>query len=294
MLTPADIKKVDFAKVGRGAYKSVEVEAFLDDVYASYTQLYKENSELIKKLQLLADRVESYRQDEDSIRSALLTAQRMADSILKEANEKSEQLNQASTEKAKQMLDSAKAEADKTVKAAQAESALLIETAEKDSARMIDNAKNEVTHEKKTLERMQKEVSNFRTQMMAQYKAHIELIDALPAVYEDADEKPVDEAQSVEPEQTEEPAAEESAEQNEAVTAEEEPIDFSAFETEQPEAQADGEADAAPQAGGAYQIAHATKNGKRFGTLKFGDDYSLEEDEEYQEETKKKGFFKKK
>lgn len=309
MLTPGDIKKADFGKAGRGTYKSMEVDVFLDEVYASYTQLYKENGELIKKLQLLADRVESYRQDEDSIRSALLTAQRMADSILKEANDKSEQLNLASTEKARQMLDAAKTEAEQTLKAAKEESATLIANAEKDSQRMIENAKHEVTHEKKTLERMQKEVSAFRTQMMAQYKAHIELIDALPAVYEDDDEKVVDdeyERRQAEQAKLEAEAQAETEPIQEVITQQEayapneqiEEVDLSSFEQEQqlpqelPEVQT--EAEPAPPING-YPASRATKNGQRFGTLKFGDDYSLENDEEYKEETnKKKGFFKKK
>lgn len=303
MLTPGDIKKADFSKAGRGAYKSMEVDAFLDEVYTSYAQLYKENGELIKKLQLLADRVESYRQDEDSIRSALLTAQRMADSIMKEANDKSEQLNQASTEKAKQMLDNAKAQADQTLQSAQEESTRLIDNAKKDSQRMLENAKHEITHEKKTLERMQKEVSAFRTRLMELYKSHVEMINHLPAVYEDDDEMVLDdeydrrkaEQEKKKADDAKRAAQENAQAQGESVAANEEDapeIDFSAFEeTMQSNA---SEPQGEKQETEAYSASRPTKNGKRFGTLKFGDDYSLEEDEEYQEETRKKGFFKKK
>lgn len=301
MLTPGDIKKTDFTKAGRGTYKSIEVDAFLDEVYMSYAQLYKENGELIKKLQLLADRVESYRQDEDSIRSALLTAQRMADSILKEANDKCEQLNQASSDKAKQMLDHAKEEAERITKDAQAESSRQIEKATDDSQRMIENAKNEVTHEKKTLERMQKEVSAFRAHLMSQYKSHVELINALPTIYEDDEEIQLDETAYLQRKNKSETIQHEEPEKNK-VSSEldvaninkdiSETNIYSGYENantakEFPAVVLPENEDTEPQ--------HSNLKNNRFGSLKFGADYSVENDHDLSEETdKKKGFFKKK
>ncbi len=302
MLTPGDIKKTDFTKAGRGTYKSIEVDAFLDEVYTSYAQLYKENGELIKKLQLLADRVESYRQDEDSIRSALLTAQRMADSILKEANEKCEQLNQASSDKAKQMLENAKEEAEKVTKDAQAESAMLLEKAKDDSQRMIENAKSEVTHEQKTLERMQKEVSVFRAHLMAEYKAHVELINALPTIYEDDDEIQLDETAYLQRKnQQETSSAVSEAEKAADVPDANEKEDNSVINSDSSISSFSNTAKSFPSIDSADDDKTAesqyakSKNNNRFGTLKFGADYSVENDDEFAGETgKKKGFFKKK
>ena len=304
MLTPGDIKKTDFTKAGRGTYKSIEVDAFLDEVYTSYAQLYKENGELIKKLQLLADRVESYRQDEDSIRSALLTAQRMADSILKEANEKCEQLNQASSDKAKQMLESAKEEAEKVTKDAQTESAMLLEKAKDDSQRMLENAKNEVTHEQKTLERLQKEVSVFRARLMAEYKAHVELINALPTIYEDDDEIQLDETAYLQRKNQRETSLVASEEENAADVSDEDtnekednlpPNSDSSISSFSNTAKSFPSIDSADNDKPAESQYAKSKNNNRFGTLKFGADYSVENDDEFAEETgKKKGFFKKK
>ena len=87
MLTPSKIKNHHFEAAGKNAYRAQSVDDFFDIVADSYEQMFKENGELVKKIGLLAERVEEYRNDEDNIRAALLTAQRMADKIMKETNE---------------------------------------------------------------------------------------------------------------------------------------------------------------------------------------------------------------
>ena len=64
------------------------VDEFLDEVTDDYTALYKENAALKAKLKVLVDKVEEYRATEDSMRAALLTAQRMASTMVEEAEEK--------------------------------------------------------------------------------------------------------------------------------------------------------------------------------------------------------------
>ena len=49
--------------------------------------MYRENADLIKKISILAKKVEEYRADEDSLKMALLRAQKLADSIVAEAKE---------------------------------------------------------------------------------------------------------------------------------------------------------------------------------------------------------------
>mgnify|MGYP002529193251 CR=1 FL=1 len=63
-------------------------ERFLDELTDDYTSLYKENAALKAKLKVLVDKVEEYRATEDSMRAALLTAQRMANTMVEEAEEK--------------------------------------------------------------------------------------------------------------------------------------------------------------------------------------------------------------
>ena len=92
MLTPQEVSTHSFAKASFGGYNMAMVDEFLDELTDDYTALYKENAALKAKLKVLVEKVEEYRATEDSMRATLLTAQRMADSIVKEAEQKRDQL----------------------------------------------------------------------------------------------------------------------------------------------------------------------------------------------------------
>ena len=88
MLTPQEVSGRAFSKAVFGGYNMAMVDEFLDEVTDDYTALYKENAALKAKLKVLVDKVEEYRATEDSMRAALLTAQRMANTMVEEAEEK--------------------------------------------------------------------------------------------------------------------------------------------------------------------------------------------------------------
>ena len=88
MLTPQEVSGRAFSKAAFGGYNMAMVDEFLDEVTDDYTGLYKENAALKAKLKVLVDKVEEYRATEDSMRAALLTAQRMANTMVEEAEEK--------------------------------------------------------------------------------------------------------------------------------------------------------------------------------------------------------------
>ena len=88
MLTPQEVSGRAFSKAAFGGYNMAMVDEFLDEVTDDYTALYKENADLKAKLKVLVDKVEEYRATEDSMRAALLTAQRMASTMVEEAEEK--------------------------------------------------------------------------------------------------------------------------------------------------------------------------------------------------------------
>jgi len=82
-----------------GGYNMGSVDEFLDELTDDYTALYKENTALKAKLKVLVEKVEDYRSTEDSMRATLLTAQKMADSIVREAEQKRDSiLAQAETD----------------------------------------------------------------------------------------------------------------------------------------------------------------------------------------------------
>ena len=99
MLTPQEVSTRAFTKAVMGGYNMTMVDEFLDELTDDYTALYKENAALKAKLKVLVEKVEEYRATEDSMRATLLTAQRMADSIVKDAEAKrDEMLAQAETD----------------------------------------------------------------------------------------------------------------------------------------------------------------------------------------------------
>ncbi len=92
MLTPQEVSTHAFTKQVMGGYNMAMVDEFLDELTDDYTSLYKENAALKAKLKVLVEKVEDYRATEDSMRATLLTAQKMADSIVHEAEQKRDEL----------------------------------------------------------------------------------------------------------------------------------------------------------------------------------------------------------
>lgn len=201
MYTAADIRNVEFSK-NMGGYKVAEVEAFVEACAQTVEALIAEKEELTKKLGILADKLVEYRRDEDSIRSALLSAQRTGDAIIREANDN-----------AAQMLSSAKQEAEEIVR----------------------SAKGSIAHYESEMERLKAEVSDFKAGLLTMYKEHISLLKSIPSAQESA-QAPARETvvapvvEAVAPAQPE-PVAQEPAPQEEPV---QEPIKLVAEEPAQP------------------------------------------------------------
>ena len=92
MLTPQEVSEHAFAKASFGGYNMAMVDEFLDQLTEDYGTLYKENAVLKSKMKVLVDKVEEYRSTEEAMRKALLTAQKMADQMVQEAEQKKAEL----------------------------------------------------------------------------------------------------------------------------------------------------------------------------------------------------------
>lgn len=130
MLTTDQILNAIFTPVSAGAYSAEEVDLFLKRVAESYEEALQTNKELIKKISILADKIESYRSDEEAIKLALLDARRLAESINKEA-----------TAKAESVVKAADTEAAKVIDAATAEAARITDEAKTSAKGIVDNAR---------------------------------------------------------------------------------------------------------------------------------------------------------
>ena len=116
MLTPQEVSARSFTKTMMGGYNMTMVDEFLDELTEDYTSLYKENASLKAKMKVLVEKVEEYRATEDSMRATLLTAQKMADSLVKEAEEKRDEILKQAEAAAREKVDGYRREAEQCAK----------------------------------------------------------------------------------------------------------------------------------------------------------------------------------
>lgn len=161
MLSLNDIINVGFRKSGFSGYRADDVDSFVDKIRESYEELLKrcsnaeaevakqkeENGRNLEKLKVLADKIEEYRGQEDEIKNALISAQKLSDASVREARHKAE---------------------------------IIIKDAEMKAGHIVEDADRKITEQKKEYERMQKTVSDFRSRLLGIYKEHLTMIDALP------------------------------------------------------------------------------------------------------------------
>ncbi len=151
MLTPTELKSKQFSRSLFGGYSMADVDRLLDTLTVDYEKLYVENAELNKKVEKLLDRLEVYEEQEESIKAAILNAQRMCDTIVRQAGQKAELIE----------ID-AKAKSEKITR----------------------TAEETVKIKEQELGTLQAEAGKFREKLVSIYREHLALITALP-VYEE-------------------------------------------------------------------------------------------------------------
>ena len=104
MLTPQEVSTHSFSKASFGGYNMAMVDEYLDLLTADYTTLYKENATLKAKMKVLVDTVEEYRSTEEAMRKALLTAQKMADELVAQAEAKAKEVRRSANEYCEDVL----------------------------------------------------------------------------------------------------------------------------------------------------------------------------------------------
>ena len=92
MFTPQQIEQIAFAKATFGGYDMKDVDEFLEPLTEDYITLYKENALLKSKMRVLVSKLEEYRQNEASMKDAIVNAQKTCDMMVKEAEAKCTQM----------------------------------------------------------------------------------------------------------------------------------------------------------------------------------------------------------
>ena len=152
MLTPSDISGKKFEKSAFG-YKPEEVDNFLSEILDSYERAYAEKEAAEEKLLVLAEKLEEYRSNEDSLKTVLMGAQKLGDNIVRDSKAKAE---------------------------------VIISEAENQVKQVFAESESKIIKEKETLVSLQKETAEFKKRLLAMYRQHLELISLMP---ETADEK---------------------------------------------------------------------------------------------------------
>lgn len=141
MISAKDLKNADLAVAASG-YVTKDVDALLKEAASTIEAYQRENKELYHKLEVLASKIEEYRSEEDAIKTALVTAQKMADKIKKESKDAAALLIESSEAEAKQKMDTANTEAEAIVRKARDYSANLINNKTNEANELITVAQN--------------------------------------------------------------------------------------------------------------------------------------------------------
>ncbi|HBA93188.1 MAG TPA: hypothetical protein DCZ02_01070, partial [Ruminococcaceae bacterium] len=139
MISSGELLKKDL-EITQNGYNMAEVDAVISEAAATIDAYEKQSGDLYHKLEVLAGKIEEYRQEEDAIKTALVTAQKMADKITKESNETAKLLLTKSEESAKKTVADAKNESDKIINSARDYSTNLIESKNKEADEIIAKA----------------------------------------------------------------------------------------------------------------------------------------------------------
>ena len=213
MLRPEQIVNAKFTPINKGTYSADEVDVFLKSVADSYEESLNQNKELIKKISILADKIESYRNDEEAIKLALLDAHRMSETINKNAKTKaddiltdaetrskiildgaSRQANQSieeAREKAKEIVENARTavsslteraqvETESTIRAAQKKAAEIIVKAENDAKAIVGNSKESYEFYTNELAKVKAETVKFKETIQELCKGQLSLLEGMP------------------------------------------------------------------------------------------------------------------
>ena len=190
MLTLNQIKNVTFERAGMKGYKAAAVDQFIEEVIETLEQEIAKREDLETKIEILAEKLEEYRGDEDSLRAALLGAQRMSAEVIGEAKKKAD---------------------------------IILNDATIKSEGMISRAQDKVISYQEELVRVKGEVTSFKNALLSLYRDHIELISQLPSEQIAVQDEPEKEADLADEE-----AAASQEETQEAVSAPNYELDLNA------------------------------------------------------------------
>ncbi len=186
MLKAKDINEVAFGTSMSG-YKKDEVDAFLDKIHEDYMQFEAVLTSQQSRVAALEKELSEKDLSMSSINTVLISAQKLADSIVADAKKQAEELVEAANTEAeniklrtKKALEEIDAVLTEQKNNAQTQVDLMLEEAARKSEGMILAAKDSVTREQLLFDKLKSEVAEFKASIKNTYKEHLESLSKLP------------------------------------------------------------------------------------------------------------------
>ncbi|MGN1089169.1 MAG: DivIVA domain-containing protein [Huintestinicola sp.] len=185
MITAKDIKTRTFEQAKPG-YNTEEVDRFLDEIADQITAMIAEKEDTEKKMEVLVESIRKYKSEEEAVKDAMISVHKQGRTIVSDAQ----------------------AQADAIIAEAQQKAEAIISEANVKSDEIVGSTAARAKKERIALEEMQNAAKDFKRELLAMYKAHLELITSLPS----DDEEEEEEMSEVQSETAEEAVEEEAAE----------------------------------------------------------------------------------
>ncbi len=190
-----DILARRFEKATFNGYKTDDVDEFLREVSNEFSQLQKDKTELERKLEVLADKIREYRDDEEALKDALLLAQKQGNQIISNSKAAAAKLKQETDEAVAKQLAQAKEKSDEMIKSADEYAKRMTKESNDRANKLVKDARNKAEEihdlmqrqteiQQTVLQKTHKEVDEYRARLLAAYKTHLELVTKLPEMCE--------------------------------------------------------------------------------------------------------------
>ncbi|MCR5022581.1 DivIVA domain-containing protein [Ruminococcus sp.] len=181
MMTAKSIKSAAFESEKNG-YSQAQVDRFLAEVAKEFADLEAENAESEEKIAKLVEKITEYKEDEDAIKGALLSAQKEAAKIINDAKNKANAIVDGAKSEQRKLAEQSAAECEKIVREHKERCAALIKENTEITEQKINALRNAYDDEKAAYDELRAEVTYFKANLTSLYQQQIKLVMELPTL----------------------------------------------------------------------------------------------------------------
>ena len=184
MLSAGEIRAKTFETTKYG-FDTAEVADFLKQAAAALEEAEAKNRESEEKIVALVEKINEYRNDEDAIKDALLTAQKEANKILNNAKTEARDMIESAKSEQTRISEESASECERIVREHKEKCAALIRENTEETERKIIQVRDDYDNEKAKFENLKAEVTYFKANLTELYKQQLQLIMDIPVMEEE-------------------------------------------------------------------------------------------------------------